>query len=127
MCGNTRFQGSGYLRVVITGDMAFHQRLLPIFDHTDTAEWIKTWDKFAVLDAHYVIPGHGGPTNMTEVTKYTRDYLVFLRNKIAEIIDDGGDLQQAYDVDQSIYSHLDTFYELARLNADQVFRAMEFE
>ena len=113
--------------LVISGDMAFHQRLLPIFEHTDTAAWIETWDAFAALDAKYVIPGHGDPTDMTEVTRYTRDYLVYLREKIAEVIDDGGDLQQAYDVDQSPYAHLDTFYELARLNADMVFRAMEFE
>ncbi len=113
--------------LVISGDMAFHQRLLPIFEHTDTAAWIETWDKFAALGARYVIPGHGDPTNMDEVTRYTRDYLVYLREKIGEVIDEGGDLQQAYNVDQSPYAHLDTFHELARLNADMVFRAMEFE
>ena len=113
--------------LVISGDMAFHQRLLPIFEHTDTAAWIETWDKFAALDPTYVIPGHGAPTNMAEVTRYTRDYLVYLRAKIAEVIDEDGDLQQAYNVDQSPYAHLDTFHELARLNADMVFRAMEFE
>jgi len=114
-------------KLIITGDMAFHQRLLPIFEHTDTAAWIETWEKFAALGAVHVIPGHGKPTNMEEVTKYTRDYLVFLREKLGEVIDEGGDLQQAYDVDQSNYAHLDTFHELSRLNADQVFRAMEFE
>jgi len=113
--------------LVISGDMAFHQRLLPVFEHTDTAAWIETWDKFAALNATRVIPGHGDPTNMDEVTRYTRDYLVYLREKIGEIIEDGGDLQLAYGVDQSPYSHLDTFYELSRRNADMVFRAMEFE
>ncbi|MDC1288018.1 MBL fold metallo-hydrolase, partial [Gammaproteobacteria bacterium] len=114
-------------RLVISGDMAFHQRLLPIFDHTDTAAWIETWKRFAALGAKHVIPGHGEPTDMTEVTRFTRDYLVYLREKIAEVIDEGGDLQQAYNVDQSPYSHLDTFYELAVPNADRVFRVMEFE
>ncbi|MFT5505409.1 MAG: glyoxylase-like metal-dependent hydrolase (beta-lactamase superfamily II) [Gammaproteobacteria bacterium] len=114
-------------KLVISGDMAFHQRLLPIFDETNTAAWIETWDEFSALEAEIVIPGHGVPTNMEEVTKYTRDYLVYLREKIGVIVDEGGDLQEAYDVDQSRYAHLDTFYELSRLNADQVFRAMEFE
>ena len=114
-------------RFVISGDMAFHQRLLPIFEHTDTAAWIETWERFAALGAKYVIPGHGDPTNMTEVTRFTRDYLAYLREKIGEVIDEGGDLQQAYGVDQSPYAHLDTFYELAIPNADRVFRAMEFE
>jgi len=114
-------------RLVISGDMAFHQRLLPIFEHTDTAAWIETWERFEALGAKYVIPGHGDPTNMTEVTRFTRDYLAYLREKIGEVIEEGGDLQQAYDVDQSPYGHLDTFYELAIPNADRVFRAMEFE
>ncbi len=114
-------------QLVISGDMAFHQRLLPIFEHTDTAAWIETWERFAALDAKHVIPGHGDPTNMAEVTRFTRDYLAYLREKIGEVIDDGGDLQQAYGVDQSPYAHLDTFYELAIPNADRVFRAMEFE
>jgi len=113
--------------LVISGDMAFHQRLLPIFEHTDTAAWIDTWERFAALGAEQVIPGHGDPTTMAEVTRFTRDYLVYLREKIAEVIDEGGDLQQAYGVDQSPYAHLDTFYELAGPNADRVFRAMEFE
>lgn len=114
-------------RLVISGDMAFHQRLLPIFEHTDTAAWIKTWDKFAALGAETVIPGHGGPTNMAEVTRYTRDYLVALRAKVAAVIDSGGSLQEAYEVDQSAYAHLPTFEFLAKRNAGRVFQAMEFE
>ena len=113
--------------LVISGDMAFHQRLLPIFEHTDTAAWIETWESFAALEATHVIPGHGDPTDMREVTRYTRDYLAYLREKVGEVLDAGGSLQQAYDVDQSPYAHLDTFFELARRNADTVYRAMEFE
>jgi len=114
-------------RLVISGDMAFHRRLLPVFEHTDTAAWIETWDQFAALEAEYVIPGHGEPTNMEEVTKYTRDYLIYMRKRIGELVEQGGDLQEAYAIDQSAYSHLDTFQELARQNAGRIFRAMEFE
>ena len=114
-------------KLVIAGDMAFHQRLLPIFDHTDTAGWIKTWDKFEALGATVVIPGHGDPTDYATVRKYTRDYLVYLRGKIRKLIDDGGTLQDSYTVDQSPYKHLHTFKELAGRNAGRVFVAMEFE
>ena len=114
-------------RLVISGDMAFHQRMLPLFEHTDTAAWIETWDKFAALGAEYVIPGHGGPTNMAEVTRYTRDYLVYLRDKMAELIENDGTLQDAYEIDQSAYTHLPTSEFLAKRNAGQVFQAMEFE
>jgi len=113
--------------LVISGDVAFHERLLPVFEHTDTDAWIETWDKFAALKAKHVIPGHGGPTNMEEVTKYTKDYLVHMRKVIGEVIEDGGDLQAAYEVDQSAFSHLDTFDILDRQNAGRIFREMEFE
>ncbi len=114
--------------LVIAGDMAFHERLLPIFEDTMTAEWIETWDgPFEALGATYVIPGHGHPTNMAQVRRYTRDYLVYLRGKIGAHLDAGGDLADAYYVDQSPYTHLHTFDELATRNAGRVYEQMEFE
>jgi glyoxylase-like metal-dependent hydrolase (beta-lactamase superfamily II)/rhodanese-related sulfurtransferase len=114
-------------KVVIAGDIAFHQRLLPVFEHTDTAAWIETWAEFEALGAQIVVPGHGTPTNMTEVTRYTRDYLADIRAQIGALLEDGGSLEDVHKIDQSAYRHLDTYDELARLNASTIFRAMEFE
>lgn len=114
-------------QLVISGDMAFHQRMLPIFEDTDTVAWLENWEKFAALNAKIVIPGHGDATDMATVTKYTKDYLLFLRQAMTDIIDDGGDLQAAYLVDQSKYAHLHAFRELHKRNAEQLFRTMEFE
>lgn len=113
--------------VVISGDMAFHQRMLPLFEHTDTAAWINTWEKFAALKAKYVVPGHGEVTNMAEVTRYTVGYLAHLRKKIGELIENGRGLEDAYNIDQSAYMHLPTSEFLAKRNAGQVFIQMEFE
>lgn len=114
--------------LVIAGDMAFHERMPPIFDDTDTKGWVETWaGPFEGLKATYVIPGHGHPTNMAQVRRYTHDYLVYLRGKIREHLEGGGDLKGAYYVDQSPYAHLDTFKQLATRNAGRVFVQMEFE
>ena len=114
--------------LVIAGDMAFHERMLPIFEDTIVYDWIETWDSgFEALEATYVIPGHGHPTNMAQVRRYTRDYLVYLREKIGEHLDNGGDLAEAYYIDQSPYANLDTFEELATRNAGRVYEQMEFE
>lgn len=113
--------------LVIAGDMAFHQRMLPLFEHTDSAAWLDTWDKFAALDAKYVIPGHGDPTDMAEVTRYTRDYLAYLRSEVTKVLAKGGTLLDAYKIDQSAYAHLPTAEFLSRRNAGQVFQMMEFE
>ncbi len=115
-------------KLVIAGDMAFHERMLPVFDDTDTAGWVETWnEEFEKLGAVYVIPGHGHPTNMDQVRRYTLDYLVDLRTKIGAHIEAGGELADAYYVDQSRWEHLDTFKELATRNAGRIFEAMEFE
>ncbi|MEL6595034.1 MAG: MBL fold metallo-hydrolase [Pseudomonadota bacterium] len=114
--------------LVIAGDVAFHERMLPIFEDTITADWLETWDTaFEPLQATYVIPGHGHPTNMDQVRRYTKDYLVYLRQAVGAHLAAGGGLEDAYYVDQSPYTHLDTFEELATKNAGRVFEQMEFE
>lgn len=114
--------------LVIAGDMAFHERMLPIFEDTYTLDWLETWDtELEALNATYVIPGHGHPTNMDQVRRYTKGYLEYLRGKIGEHLDSGGGLAEAYYVDQSPYAHLDTYEELAAKNAGRVFEQMEFE
>ena len=79
------------------------------------------------LGAEVVIPGHGGPTTMDEVARYAVEYLRYMRGEVAKVLDDDGTLQDVYAIGQSVFSHLDTFDELARLNAGRIYRAMEFE
>jgi glyoxylase-like metal-dependent hydrolase (beta-lactamase superfamily II) len=115
--------------LLIAGDIAFHVRLLPIFPDTDTAAWLDTWhstfSKFAY--GKIIVPGHGGPTDFATIDLWTRGYLEFIRGKVGELIDQGGTLADAYQIDQSPYAHLATFEELATKNAGRVFQAMEFE
>lgn len=114
--------------MMIAGDIAFHERMLPIFADTCTSCWIETWEEaFRPMNPTYVIPGHGHPTNFAQVERYTYDYLVDLREKIGAHIDDGGDLSGAYYVDQDRWRMLDTFEELATKNAGRVFEEMEWE
>ena len=114
--------------LLIAGDLAFHERMLPVFADTCTRCWIETWDNMLEpLAPVYVIPGHGHPTNLAQVRRYTRDYLVDLREKVGAHIEAGGVLADAYYVDQSRWAILDTFEELATKNAGRVFEEMEWE
>jgi glyoxylase-like metal-dependent hydrolase (beta-lactamase superfamily II) len=114
--------------MMIAGDIAFHERMLPIFPYTCTSCWIETWETaLEPLNPTFIIPGHGHPTNLAQVRRYTRDYLVYLRTQIGAHLEDGGELADAYYVDQSSYARLDTFEELATKNAGRVFEEMEFE
>jgi len=115
--------------VLIAGDMAFQQRLLPVFPDTDTAEWLETWhSEFAPFAAgKIIIPGHGEATDFETVDKWTRGYLEYVRAKVAVLLEEGGSLEDAYKIDQTPYAHLDTFEQLAAKNAGRIFEAMEFE
>ena len=64
---------------------------------------------------------------MDQVRLYTRDYLVYLREVVGAHLEEGGELKDAYYVDQSPYEQLDTFEELATRNAGRVYEQMEFE
>ncbi len=113
--------------ILIVGDMAFHQRLLGVFPDTNTAGWITSFERMAALKPAVVIPGHGGPTTLAEITLWTLDYLKFLRAEVEKILEDDGELGEAYEIDQSVYSHLDVFDELAAKNAGRIYQEMEAE
>jgi glyoxylase-like metal-dependent hydrolase (beta-lactamase superfamily II) len=114
-------------QVLIAGDIAFHQRLLGIFPDTQVAGWIASFEKMAALPARVVIPGHGDPTTIGELRIWTQGYLKYLTAEIEKILEEDGDLADAYDIDQSAYGHLDTFEELAGKNAGRLFQTLEME
>ena len=114
--------------VLIAGDMAFHQRMLPLFPDTSARAWLQTWPKFAAFaKGKIIVPGHGTPTDLATVDKYTRGYLQYLRDQVGALLKQGGTLDDAYKIDQSAYRNLETFDELAVKNAGRVFAQMEFE
>ncbi|VAY86968.1 SoxH protein, homolog [hydrothermal vent metagenome] len=114
-------------KLVISGDVAFNERMLPVFKHTQIKEWIKTWEKFKALKPKKIIPGHGKVTNLATVTRFTIGYLKFLRKSIGDLIDNDGGLEDINSIDQSAYWDMDTFKELAMQNLATVFKRMEFE
>jgi len=114
-------------KILISGDTAFNERMLPIFSHTNAAAWIETWDKIEALEPALIIPGHGEPTDLATITKFTKDYLVYMRTEVEKVIDDDGGLYEAYNIDQSMFRNRGTFRELHKQNAERIFKQMEFE
>ncbi len=114
-------------KILIAGDIAFHQRLLAIFPDTNVEAWIESFDVMASLEPEIIVPGHGEPTDIETVRWTTQGYLQFLTTKIEEILDNDGGLDDAYGIDQSAYAHLNTYRELAVKNAGRLFQTMEME
>jgi glyoxylase-like metal-dependent hydrolase (beta-lactamase superfamily II) len=113
--------------ILIAGDIAFHQRLLGIFPDTDVAGWIESFQRMTALQPKIIIPGHGAPTDVDTLNRETLGYLLYLRTEIERILDEDGDLSDAYSIDQSAYEYLDTFEELAAKNAGRLYQTMEME
>ena len=114
-------------KILISGDITFNERLLPILSHTDTEGWIETWSKVEALEPTIIVPGHGGPTDLETVTKFTKDYLTYMRTEVEKVLDDDGGLNEAYAIDQTKYHDWGTYNELHRQNASRIFKHMEFE
>ena len=114
-------------KLVISGDMAFHQRLLPIFSNTDTKAWLETYERFLALEPEVVVPGHGGPVPLEKAKKDSYDYLVTLRERTAAFMDEGGDISEIASIDQSDFAYLDNYDTLKGRNAQKVYSELEFE
>ncbi|MES9905293.1 MAG: sulfurtransferase, partial [Sedimenticola sp.] len=75
----------------------------------------------------HIIPGHGHATTLERAKADTYDYLIFLRQEIGKLIENDGDVLEAVKIDQSRFSYLEVFEQIAGRNAQAVFTQMEFE
>jgi len=114
-------------KVLIAGDIAFHERIPGVFPDTHVKKWIASFDRMMELPVETIIPGHGHPTGWDDIVFTTRDYLQYLVDQAELLLDEDGGLADAYNIDQSRYAHLNTFEELAAKNAGRVFQQIEME
>jgi len=113
--------------VMFTGDIVYIKRILGVGPQSNSKEWLETFRTMAAYNPQHIVPGHGPATDLATATRDTYDYLSNLRTRMAEYIDGGGEIIGSVDVDQSAFSYLVNFDQLARKNAQQVFTDMEWE
>lgn len=114
-------------KVMFTGDIVYVERMLAIFDFSNSKGWMKAFETMASYKPRYLIPGHGHPTNLVTATKDTYDYLKFLRKSVEEFMANGGSNTEIRKIDQSKYKYLINFETLQGLNALNVYSEMELE
>ena len=112
---------------VFTGDIVFVERILGVGDQSSIRGWPTAFRAIAALQPAHVVPGHGHATTLDRARADTYDYLMNLRAKIGALIDAGGDILAAPEVDQSAFRYLDQFDSLAGRNAQTAFQQMEWE
>ncbi|MGQ7793503.1 MBL fold metallo-hydrolase [Faunimonas sp. B44] len=112
---------------VFTGDIVYVERILGVGDQSSIAGWPAAFEAVEATGAAHVVPGHGGPTTMERARADTYEYLMNLRAQIGALIEEGGDIMAAPQVDQSAFAGLEQFDSLAGRNAQTAFQQMEWE
>ena len=112
--------------VLFAGDLMFVGRL-PFVGEADSKGWIAAIDRILKFNPKVLIAGHGAAsTNAAADIRLTRDYLVYLREKMGAAALDLEDFDVAYKkTDWSRFSHLPVFDVANRRNAFNTFIRMQ--
>ncbi|NVK00413.1 MAG: MBL fold metallo-hydrolase [Oceanospirillaceae bacterium] len=113
--------------VLFTGDLVYVERMLSVGAQSAHLSWIEAFSEIEALSPDVIVPGHGHPTTLETARRDTLNYLVFLREEVGKILDEGGDMQSVSEIDQSQFSYLAVYDELQGANAQRVFEEMEWE
>ena len=90
--------------------------------------WIEVFDKLRGFGDVTFVPGHGAPAQLSAFEFSTREYLMLLHTHMTNAIEQGQDLQDAMvSLDQSRFSKLENFQELAGRNASLAYLEAETE
>jgi len=114
-------------KVMFSGDIVFTDRMLGPGPAADTASWLRTFEAMVKYKPRIIVPGHGKPANVQTATKDTYDYITYMRDSVAKILDEDGDMQDALKIDQSKFRYLKVFDKMAGRSAQSFFAQMEFE
>ncbi|MCW8907657.1 MAG: MBL fold metallo-hydrolase [Sedimenticola sp.] len=114
-------------RVLFSGDIVYTGRMLGVGAQSSSASWISVYETMAAYTPDVLVPGHGQPGPLDRARADTYDYLVFLRKRVREFFDAGGDIASIGSLDQSRFSYLENFDTLAGRNAQRVYTEIEWE
>lgn len=114
-------------KVMFTGDIVFVERALGTGPARNVKSWIEVFEKMSAFQPVHIVPGHGHTTDLETATRDTYDYLNFLYAEISRILDDGVEMGDAVDLDQSRFNYLEVFEDISRKNAQNLYEQLEFD
>ncbi|MGB0466862.1 MAG: MBL fold metallo-hydrolase [Pontibacterium sp.] len=113
--------------VLFSGDVVYVERMLGVGAQSQHKPWIEAVERIVALKPAVIIPGHGHPTDLKTVKRDTLDYLLFLRKAVGQLLEEGGEMQEVSNIDQSRFSYLKVYDQIHVRNAQRVFEEMEWE
>ena len=115
-------------RVLFSGDIIFEGRV-PFLGDANTRHWVQILERMEKEQLVALVPGHGGVAEKpNEAISLTRRYLVYLREKMGQAVDEFVPFSEVYaETDWTGFDQLPAFEETNRRNAYQVYLSMEAE
>lgn len=115
-------------RMLFAGDLFFTGRI-PFVGNADSKVWLEALDRMLEVKPAVVVPGHGEASTRTlQDMQLTREYLMFLRQKMGEAVADLVPFEEAYEkTDWSAFDRVPAFQQANRLNAYGTYILMEKE
>jgi len=114
--------------VFFAGDLMFGGRI-PFVGEADSRAWLDAIDKLEKYQPKILVGGHGeASTNAGADLQLTREYLVYLRERMGAAVQEFVPFEEAYaETDWSRFSHLPAFDAANRRNAYNTYLLMERE
>ncbi len=115
-------------KVLFAGDLVFRSRI-PYVGQADSRHWILALDQLLAFDTQVIVPGHGAISrHARQDMQLTRDYLEYLRSKMAQAARNMEPFEDAYKAtDWSQFEHLPLFRIANRMNAYNTYLLLEHE
>ncbi len=130
--GDAHYRGDAVLRlpqtnVVFAGDLVFHDRMLGVWPHSPVDAWRDSFHALEKLAPDIVVPGHGGPGDLSKARRDTGAYLDFLMDQVARAARDWEPLDAvtARLADRPEFMHLEHYAGWHRRNINQTY--LQFE
>jgi glyoxylase-like metal-dependent hydrolase (beta-lactamase superfamily II) len=114
-------------QVAFSGDIVYVERMLGVGSQSHSGQWVEAFEKMQALQPKRIVPGHGHVTTIEKAKAETYDYLVFLREQVARMLDEEIGMEKVGEIDQSRFSHLKVYEQIKGRNAQQVYTEMEWE
>lgn len=114
--------------MLFAGDLFFTGRI-PFVGDANSKSWLETLDRMLEIKLKVVVPGHGEASNKPiQDIQLTKNYLIFLRQKMGEAVNDLLPFDEAYNkVDWTPFANYPAFQQANRLNAYGTYILMEKE
>ncbi|MDH4944464.1 MBL fold metallo-hydrolase [Sulfurimonas sp. C5] len=114
------------LKAIFVGDVVFNDRV-PSLRDGDINRWIETLQSIQEGNYKYIIGGHGSLINKHSID-FTYNYLVELKQKVLEAIEDGIDIEDATtSILMPEYKNVHMYDVLHKQNVETAYRTLEWE